>query len=87
MAVPGVDPLRLAELADPARPRPRAARATASAPSAPQRSRMFGSESHITLQKPPLRPLGPWPQVLASSRTTRASGSSAFACQAAHIPV
>ena len=39
-----------------------AARATASAASSPQRSRMFGSENHITLQKPPLRPLGPCPQ-------------------------
>ena len=49
---------------------------------------MLGSENHITLQKPPLRPLGPRPQCSsASSRITRASGSSRFACQAAQRPV
>ncbi len=46
------------------RPRRSAARATASAAASPQRARMLGSENHITLQKPPLRPLGPRPQAV-----------------------
>ena len=64
-----------------------AARATASAGRSPQRFRMLASENHIVFAKPPFRPLGPRPQPSASSRTTRAWGSSALICQAAHIPV
>ena len=41
----------------------------------------------MPVTKPPLRPLGPCPQRPASSTTTRAPGSAASTCQAAHIPV
>src|ERR1044072_6775502 len=48
---------------------------------------MFGSENHIELQTPPLRPLGPRPHTSASNSTTEAPGSNRFTCQAAHSPV
>ena len=49
---------------------------------------MLASESHMPLQKPPLRPLGPRPQTRSDSSTaTRASGSSCFKYQAVQRPV
>ena len=83
---PGVDPLLLAEIADPddrvlggagdgQRPlgRPSACACSAARPRASCRSRRCGRSARARR----------WP---ASSRTTRASGSSASACQAAHMP-
>ncbi len=59
----------------------------ASARSGPNRSRSDGSDVHSVSQKPPLRPLGPCPQMSASSTTTRQSGARSSSCQAVHMPV
>ena len=46
-----------------------------------------GIDVHSVSQKPPLRPLGPWPQTSASSSTTRQSGARSSSCHAVHMPV
>ena len=51
-----------------------AARQTASAASSPKRATSAGRLNHIELQKPPLRPLGPRPQISASIRVTVGAG-------------
>ena len=56
----------------------------ASARSSPKRSRSDGRFDHSVSQKPPLRPLGPWPHTSASSSTTRAPRSARF--HAVHMP-
>ena len=58
---------------------------TSIARSRPKRSTSEGRCVHSVSQKPPLRPLGPWPQTSASSTTTDAPRSRS--CQAAHNPV
>ena len=60
-------------------------RAAPRAGASPKRSRSAGADSHIDSQKPPLRPLGPWPHTPASSSATRAPASSRS--QAVHMPV
>ena len=67
-----------APLADLRRPSPARPARRASAASSPKRARIVGRLNHIELTNPPLRPLGPSPQRSASSRTTRASGSSSL---------
>ena len=47
----------------------------ASAPASPKRARHDGSDSHMSSAKPPLRPLGPWPQRSASTTATEAPSS------------
>ena len=53
----------------------------------PRRSVSSASRCQNVFTKPPFRPLGPWPQVPASSSTIRASGSSSCIAHAVHIPV
>ena len=87
MAEPGIDPLLRAELADPGRPPPRRRgrrraprrRPSARACSAARTTSRCRSRRCARSARAHSAP--------ASSRTTRASGSSSFRCQAAHIPV
>jgi hypothetical protein len=60
------------------------ASAAASARSGPKRSTSSGRLLHSVSQKPPLRPLGPWPQTSASSTTTLAPRPSS--CHAVQSP-
>ena len=55
------------------------ASSSARAGASPKRSRSAGADSHIDSQKPPLRPLGPWPQIPPSSRATRGARARADA--------
>ena len=57
----------------------------ARAPASPKRRRSAAADSHIDSQKPPFRPLGPWPQTPASSSATRAPASTRS--QAVQSPV
>ncbi len=65
----------------------RAAAAHASPAASPNSRRSAGSDRSTPVTKPPLRPLGPWPQRPASSTTTLRSGSAASRCHAVHSPV
>ena len=64
-------PPALAPRADPAH-RALGRAATSTARASPTRSRRVGRSSQSVDTKPPLRPLGPWPQRPASRRTTSA---------------
>ena len=63
------------------------ARQRASASASPNLRLSSPSALHQLLTNPPLRPLGPPPQMSCSSRTMSSSGSASFRNQAVHIPV
>ena len=62
------------------------ARQTASAAASPALSRRVGASPQSVSQKPPFRPLGPWPQTAASSTRTSSSGCRVSNCQAVQRP-
>ena len=62
------------------------ARARRRPSSSPSRSTSVGSFAHHDVQKPPLRPLAPPPQMSASTMTTSQSGSSRLIWRAVQRP-